>query len=222
MSFYNLSYDQKAVELLPPDKRAPAMVQWVQALLKQLQYNQSSIFTDFKVDADYPVYVAGSYNKFDRVIYGQSVYESLTDANTAVPTDANYWRLYQIFFTGTDTRIKYNGQKLVLEYAINDRFMTTFRQPPLVSDIYFSTNIPVPSVFVIGGIEENSSVTYNNNSSEYLIDGYSFSAFYNFTLYIPTAIYNAVSADVNAREPIFRNYINNLLPAGVTYTIQLY
>ena len=223
MGIFNISFNQKAIELLPPDKRQPVMIAWVKSMLAQLQYNQYSLMVDYKTGADYPTWSNISpYNKFDRVIYGQSVYESLSDNNNAEPTDAAYWRLYQLFFTGVDTRVKYNGERLVLEYGLNDRFQSTFRQPPAQSDIYITVNEPSARVFQIGATEKNSSLVYSNKSSEYVVNSYTFATFYNAVVNIPTATFEAISDDVDAREKIVRGFIDKILPAGIIYQVQTY
>lgn len=222
MSIYDISYTNRVVELLPPDKRYSKTVAWFKAIVNQFQYLHTDIFVDFRTGSDYPTYSPGSYNKFDRVIYGQSVYESLYDANTAVPTDTSKWRLYQLHFLGVEDRLKYNGQVLVLNYAINDRFGTNYRQPPLVSDIYFTINTPAVDVFVVGGDESNSSSLFSTSSSDFVIDSYTFAAFTNFVINVPVAVYNALSADVAARDKIIRGFVDEILHAGIKYTIQTY
>ena len=221
-TIYDISFNQKAVELIPPDKRYPKFVKWMQSLLKQLQNLSLSIFTDFKTGALYDFWVSSSYSLGDRVIYGQSVYESLTDGNTGTPTDASTWQLYQLYFKGVDERIMYTGQTLVFEYALNSRFLTNFRQPPLQSDIYISVNAPVASVFQIGYGERYSSSVLYNTSTEYIVDDYSFVTFKNMVIHVPVAVYDALSTDVAAREKIIRNFAQKYSVAGILFEIQTY
>jgi len=222
MSIYDITYSNRVVEMLPPDKRYSKTVAWFKAIVKQFQYLHTDVFVDFRTGSDYPVYSTGSYNKFDRVIYGQSVYESLVNSNTAVPTDTSKWRVYELHFLGVEDRLKYNGQSLVLNYALNDRFGTNYRQPPLQSDIYFTTNTPVVDVFLIGGDEANSSLVYLDSSSEFIVNSYIFVSFNNFVIRIPVAVYTGLSTDALAREKIVRGFVDQILPAGITYTIQTY
>ena len=222
MSFFDITYADRIVELLPPDKRTPIEVSWWRAVVKQIDWVRQNIFTDYKTGSSYPDWGIGSYSIGDRVIYGQSVYESLISSNTAVPTDATKWRVYQLYFIGTDERIMYNGQNLVLNYALNKRFETNFRQPPLVSDIYFTINTPQPAAFIVGIIESNSSIVYTTTSSESVINSYTFNTFYNFVINVPIAVWTALSTDVNARNKIISNFVNQYLPAGINYQIQTY
>lgn len=221
-SFYDINFNNRVVELLPPDKRYQRLVAWLQAMIKPLQNLHSQLFVDYKVGADYPIWGIGSYSLGDRVIYGQSVYESLTDANTAYPTDQTKWKLYQLYFLGVDDRIKYNGVSLVLNYAINDRFNTNYRQPPLQSDIYFSVNEPVSTVFIVGGDEINSSAIYYSGSNEQIINAYDFNSFYNLVIHFPNSVYVQLSTDPIARENIVRDFVSKILHAGIKFTIQTY
>lgn len=223
MSIYNLNYIQKVVELLPPDKRGPKMVNWLIDLLGPMGVNYSDLFVDYKTGSDYDLYNSlTTYNTGDRVQYSQSIYESIIDNNTLNPTDLSGWRVYEEYFIGVDERITYNHLKIVLENALNKRFNTTFRQPNLVSDIYIETNVPAANVFVVGSVEQESSIVYRETSSEYIINGYSFAIFNNFTVYVPLAVYEAQSADINAREPIFRYFIDKYNSAGLNYNIITY
>lgn len=225
MSIFNVDFDQKAVELLPPDKRFKVHVGWVRSLLSQNQYNHTDIFVDYKTGSTYPLWNnLGSWNKGQRVIYGQSVYESLVDNNTDLPTNTNTWRVYQTFFIGTDERIMYNSQKLVLEYALNRKFGTTFRQPPLISDIFI--NLPVQAVnpFVVAENEEESSDVFTTFSSEFILDVYSFSvtASFDYTINVPQAVYDALSIDPLARDKIIRQFVDRYNTAGMFYNIITY
>lgn len=221
-SFYDITFANRIVELIPPDKRLQKFVLWLQAMVQQLQYLHKDVFVDFKVGSNYPIWGIGFYSKKDRVIYGQSVYESLVDSNSAVPTDTTKWRLYQLYFLGVDDRVKYNGQFLVLDYAINDRFNTNFRQPPLTSDIYFTVNEPLANVFIVGGDEANSSKIFFNGSYDNIINSYDFTSFNNLVINMPILIYNSLSSDSLAREKIVRGFVTPILPAGIKYKIQTY
>ena len=177
MGFYNPNIDNKVTELLPPDKRAPRMLSWLRSLATGIKWNQTRLFVDYINGSTYPLWVAASYSKGNRVIYGQSVYESLKNANTDNPLVTASWRVYLDYFVGSDERVFYNHQKLVLEYVLNKRFNSTFRQPPLVSDIYITNNVKPYGVFVAGYDEAETSVTYDDMSYEFIINNYTFGLF---------------------------------------------
>lgn len=118
--------------------------------------------------------------------------------------------------------MKYSGSKLVLEFALNKRFQTVFRQPPAVSDIYIEANPPAPKTFLIGESAIESSKVYSNTSSEFINNTYDYLASANATVYVPLTAFEAISADAGAREKIVRGYVDKYLPAGITYSIQTY
>jgi hypothetical protein len=224
MSIYNIDFNQIAIELAPPDKRRPKFIKWLQSLLSQNTWLHTKIFIDYKTGADYPSYdPLGSYSQGDRVIYSETVYESLVNSNTATPDDATAWRVYQNSFIGTNERITYNHIKLSLEYALNRRFQTDFNQPPLISEIYIETNSKGITPFISAGSDDNSSVVFFDYSSEVIINSNTLGVdFFNFTVFVPLSVYNATSANPAARENIFRNFIDRYNTIGLFYNIQTY
>ena len=225
MSFFNINFQQKAIELTPPDKRSHSFIGWASALFSQWQYNSDSLFTDYKEGAGYvaPYNVLVVYSQYDRVRYGQSIYESLIDGNTYNPTDLNYWRVYQEYFVGVDERIMYNSKTLVLEYALNTRFGSTFNQPPLQSDIYLTVNSIPTKPFQVGNVGFQSSVTYSDKSLEFVVNEYfAPTDTFNLNINVPIALFNSLANDDNTRTNIIRNFADKYVPAGILYTIITY
>jgi hypothetical protein len=212
-----------APKMLPPDKRYMHTVSWVNVLLSPLQYLRDIWFGSYRTGSSAPIWVNSTpYNKYDQVQYNKIVYESLIDNNSDVPTTVASWRVLQINFIGVSERVYYNGQKLTLEYAMNKWFGTTFRQPPTLSDIYIQRNSLPIGVFRVGADEDISSISYADKSSEFVINDYSFAVAFNFTIYCPVAVYNALDANATNREKIFRAFVDKYVPAGVTYNILTY
>ena len=223
MSIYDIDYSKQRAQLLPPDKRYTKTVAWVGILLAPLNYLRNLNFGSYRTGSDAPQWVnTDPYAKYDQVKYNKIVYESLIDGNTDVPTTVATWKVVQQNFIGLSERIYYNGQKLVLEWAMNKWFGTTFRQPPNIPDIFIENNSLDVGVFRVGGEEDISSVSYNNQSSEFVVDAYSFAVAFNFTINVPEAVYNALDPTLNNNEKIFRAFVDRYVPAGVTYTIQTY
>lgn len=161
MSIYDINYNDKVVELLPPDKRYSRTVGWLRAIISvPLQYMRDKFLGNYRLGNTYPVWVAGSYNTGALVQRNQIVYESISDSNTDMPPSAN-WVEYLPSFIGVDTRVLFNGQKLVLEYALNQYLFTTFRQPPLVSDVYIGL-LPVNIQGFVVGKTTGSTVAQND------------------------------------------------------------
>jgi len=222
MSIYDVDYNRQGVELLPPDKRFPKQIAWIYALLTPLQWLRDLIFTSYRTGSTAPAYAPGTYAKYQQVIFKQAVYVSLIDSNTASPIDTASWLKIQDNFLGAEQRVLYDGQKIVLEYALNQWFGTYFRQPPNVSDIYLTMHPKPPSVFVIGGDETNSSKVYSNKSSEYVVDSYAFTPYYNMTINVPIAVWTALDTVVANRDKFVRSFADQYVVAGIIYNIATY
>ncbi len=210
--------------MLPPDKRFTRTVAWVNVLLSPLQYLRDIWFGSYRTGSTAPTWVnTDPYPKYALVKYSNKViYESLVDNNTAVPTDTTKWRVAQQNFIGLSERIQYNGQKIVLEYAMNKWFGTVFRQPPNTSDIYITNNsIPVAS-FRVGITEEKSSKVGLNSSTEYVGTSSVYTVPSNFIIHCPVATFNALASTDDQRTKIFRAFVDQYLPSGITYTITTY
>ena len=224
MSIYTVDTGSLGAELLPPDKRQPRMLAFVRAILSALQYVINLFLQSFRTGNPSPIWSSlSTYSKGQRVQYNRSVYESLIDANVATPTNTTSWRKIQANFLGVEERQAYNGQKVVLEYALNRYFSTTFVQPGAgTSDIYLSTNTPPVYPFISAGVSGASSTTYPTYSTEMVLNTYSFTGNYRFTIHVPTAVYTALSTVSGARETIVRSFVDNYVPAGITYNITTY
>jgi len=223
MSIYDVDYSKAGKQLMPPDKRMPRLISFFYAFLIPLQWLRDLWFGSFRTGATAQEWLnTTTYAKYDLVVYNIYVYMSLKDGNTNIPTDTSSWIVIQTNFIGMSERILYNCQVLVLTYALNKRFKTIFRQPPNVSDIYIGV-FPKPlSVFVVGGVESNSSKVFTTGSSEYVIDSYTFAGYANMTIYVPLAIYNALDPVDANRQIIIRSFADKYMAAGIIYTITTY
>lgn len=225
MGIYDVNYSKLGQQMLPPDKRAARQRAWIAAALYPIQWLRDLWLGSYRSGGTgYPPYInSTTYGKGERVVYRYSVYESNVSGNLGNdPLNTTYWTKVQDNFIGVNERIRYTGHVLVLEYALNRYFGTVFRQPPNVSDIFIQDNVKPQSVFVIGGDEDSSSVIYGDHSSEVIIDSYSFDAFNNMTIMVPTAVYNALDTDPLNREKIIRNFADQLIVAGITYDVSIY
>lgn len=234
MSIYDISYDQKAVELLPPDKRTAKQVSWVKAMFGQLKYLRDAIFTYYKggitsynsyyVNKWEPLANGGlGYFQNEPVKYGEAVYVSLDDGNLSVPPSIE-WALVQNNFIGVDERIMFNANKLVFEYALNKRFDGQFYQPPNVSQIYIVKNSLPNFPFIVGGDENSSSSVFQTYGGEVIIDSYSLANFNNFTIMVKDSVYYAIdpSGDPAIIDKIIRNFADRYNTISLNYDIQTY
>lgn len=207
---------------MPPDKRTASIIQAVRAFLKSCQWARDLVLGSYKTGAIADKYAPGTYGKYDQVIYKQRVYESLNANNTSNPDDLTQWRLIQQNFIGVDERILYNGNILVLTWALNKWFSTTYRQPPALSDIYILTNEVSIPVFRVGIIEDESSSVGLDSSSEFVWDDYDFINVNEFTIFVPLAVYNALDANPANRDAIIRNFADRYVAFSLRYNIQTY
>lgn len=224
MSIYDINYTGVGNQLLPPDKRGVPMRSWLATLLRPLQYLRDLWLGDYRTGSTTaPFLISTTYAKGDRVLFKASVYESLVAGNIGnEPPNDLYWVRVQENFIGVYERVQYNGTVLMLTYALNKYFGTTFRQPNNVSDIYIEA-VPKPAdVFVVGWTEDESSVVYANSSTEVIIDSYSFSDYSNMIIWVPLAVYNALDTVAANREKIVRNFADKYVVAGITYKVQTY
>lgn len=223
-TIYDLNTDQQVIELLPPDKRYSVTVAFLQAVLKSsVQFLRDVTIGDYRTGSTAPAYTSGTYAKGQKVIYNKAEYISNKDANTDLPSVTTSWDLLNANFIGVNERQLYNGQKIILEYALNKWFSTTFRQPGGgLSDIYLTNNPKGIPVFIIGGVENNSSDIFTGHSTEYFIDNYSFVSVVNLNINVPVAVYNALDSNSANRSNIIRSFADKYVYAGITYQIVTY
>ena len=215
MAIYDLSINPVAIEQLPPDKRYPNNVSFLTALLAPLQWAHDLLFNSYYKGSTAPNYATGVYNYLDQVIYNKQVYLSLIPANTDVPTTSN-WELIQNNFIGVQERLLYNGQRLVLEYALNKEFGTTFAQPPGRSAIYITNVAPTISGFLVGITEPNCSSVGLDTASDWIGPTLPFVYLNNFQINIPAAALALTNVQA------ITNFVNQYIPASLTFIIQSY
>lgn len=219
-TIYDIDFGQQSVDQLPPDKRDPQPLALMQALLKAAQWSRDLVLGAFKTGSSAPVYSPGAYNLYDQVKYGKSIYECITDGTTNDPTNTTDWRLIQPNFIGVDERIKYNGQKIVLEWALNTEFDGVFRQPAtgLNSDIYIGNIAATLAGFRIGEDETGTDVSSigQTTSSDSIGGTYPFVQINNFQINFPAALYALTN------ESAVRNFVDKYIPISLNYTIVTY
>lgn len=217
-NFFDVDFDQQVQDILSPDKRLPKNVAILQALMKSIQWCRDLVLGSYKSGSTVPVYSAGTYNIYDQVIFNKAVYSSLISNNTNDPTVSSSWALIQKDFIGVDERIKFNGEKIVLEYALNKRFGGVFRPPITLSnsDIYIENLPAVVYGFRIGQTEDFSSSVGQTTSSDYVGSPYPFIRINNFQINFLNSLY------IQTNEKEIRNFVNKYIAAGLNYTIVSY
>lgn len=222
MSIYNVILSQLASDLLPPKKRDEALIAKVSGLLSAW-YRRSKSLKEFKEGSqpsEYPAYSAGTYNQYDTVTYEKATYECQIDGTTTEPTDKTSWLQLNKSFIGTNDSQLFNAGKLVLEYALNTYFGTTFNQPPTLSDIYINNTVSVVGTFRVGGTFAASSTVGQTVSPQFVPLTYSSGVVVPmFAINIPSAFYASLGPDA---EQIVRNYADKYVATSIPYEIITY
>ena len=224
MSFYDFDIATNIVQLLSPDKRRSNNVAIAKSLIAApLQWAHDLLFNTYYLGASCPNYSAGTYNYQDEVIYNKKVYSSLINGNTDLATTSN-WLLVSDNFLGVKERVLYSSNKLVLEYALNKEYSTTFRQPndpvtPSPSDIYITNLAAILTGFRVGQTEAGSSSIGATTASASIGGSSPFVYVNNFQINIPTSLATSLGANY---QSIIKNFVSQYIAAGLRYTIVTY
>lgn len=215
---YDINYNQQIIEILPPNKRYITTITWLTVLMKSgLQYLRDATLGDYRNGSTAPTWVAGTYARSSQVVYKKGVYVSLIDNNSDTPGLTDNWYLQQTFFIGLNERLSYNGNNLVLTYALNKWFGTTFRQPGTgTSDIYITTNAIDANTFIVGFVSDESSTIGYTNSEQAITYNSSFGIQYNANVYVPATLIASLG---DAAIALLTSFINMYIYAGVIYQI---
>lgn len=208
---------------IPSGKKGPLSIGFIYALVEVVAYGYYLFKLWINGSTD-PVYAAGTYNLRDRVEYRRGIYESLIDNNTSTPDDVTKWRLLQLVHASAISRAKWTGHKMILEYALNKIFKTTWNGAPVTpyGDIYIENNAAVIGSFIIGASEVESSSINLTDSSEYIFETETGADYINFTIYFPIAVFNDLGNDDPARESAVREVADRYVIAGLTYLVVTY
>ena len=227
-SIYDYDIDNAVVEVMPSDYRIQPNIGIIRALMSGIKWAQNMLFGSYYSGVVAPAYVAGTYSYTQQVKYKKKIYMSLIDGNTDIPT-ASTWLLVQDDFLGMKERIMYNGSRLVLEYALNRRFETVFRQPATPSgagdahsDIYFTDVAAVPDGFVIGATEPNCSSVGQTTSSSFIGGQYPFYYAIHFQIHVPAATMAAIGSTLQEQTTTITNFVHQYLPTSLNFTILAY
>lgn len=219
MGLFDINISQLVKDLLPSKHRTESKLKQNEGLLSGFG-RSAKILKEYKEGSTATAYSAGTYAKYDQVIYNQAVYESLVDSNTDAPDIVTSWvKIIDVFLPSNETQY-YDANKISLEYALNKYFGTTFNNPPTTSDIFITNNVnPTPS-FVCGLIESQSSAVGLDSSEQYVPLTYSSAALLpSFSINVPTAFYASLGADA---EQIIRNFADKYVATSLTYNITQY
>ena len=220
---YSVDYIQKEIETLSPDKRDASIIAFNKPAILDIQNLHNNLFFTYKQFQALPQWAAEEYLRNDKVIYKKAVYQALQGLIGYEPTFSDKWILISPNFLGADFRLQIRGEKLVLEYALNTWFGTTFKQPPLVSNIYIQNNASATqSPFRVGTTEPQCSLVRTTEGVDFIGLNYTFTDVYNLTIFVPTAVFTALGTSVLERENIVRDFADRYIPVGVKYKVTPY
>jgi hypothetical protein len=124
-------------------------------------------------------------------------------------------------FIGTRERAKYNSQKMLFEYGLNKYFQVTGP-----TYIYIQNNFAeADHVFIMGlsGPTSSRLVLNSQNAESYmgLVASYSTDV-YDYTIYVPLAVFNALGTSDANREAAIRSFADIYNLAGMSYNVISY
>jgi hypothetical protein len=224
---YDADFKSSSIDILPTHKRTD-ILDLTDSLIEPL--NDVNIlfkwFREGNTAGQFDVAVSYSFGQVVR--YSRRIYlrnEATTGyAAGVIPTNDKYWKKVADLFIGIDERIKYRTSKISLEYALNRHFETTFRNPPLVPDIYINTLNTSNSNLGIGALDLfTSTISEFDSSSLYFVGVGDFVVGEkDYTIFIPTAVYNALGATNTERDLIVSGVVTRYGLAGYTFNITTY
>jgi hypothetical protein len=225
MTNYDFDNQQVGEQLDVPALRKPRNLAWSRVFTAPIQYLWEK-FMDWKDGYEYPAFNGlAVYQRGDRITYTDNVtYERIyQDPNFPVsgqPPDGfpQYWQVVNDNFIGAVERRKYNGQIIMLEYALN----RWFRNPLPANQIYIVNNV-TNSNFWVGNTGAYSSTVPNLSqySTSYVANANTVNQ-YDFTVMVPSALYTSLGPDANTREKRVRKFVDKYKISGISYDIQTY
>jgi hypothetical protein len=208
MSIYDVDYSIIFKQILPVDKRVEPNLSWGTSLVKPLQWNHDNFFSEYLDGSSALEYDAGtSYALFQEVRYNNRIYQCIKESTGNAPTNTAYWIEVNKDFRGARQRIKYNGQKLVLEYILNKWFGTTFISKPIDesvnSEFYIRNTNENSNNFFVGETSPNTSyVASYSGIQEYFVPEESGISTTNFKVYYPVTVIPLEESDPKYKQMV--------------------
>lgn len=243
-AIYSDDEGQVSKDLLPPFRRLPKWLSWLLSLLTPQQWLNDLAFTSYYGGSAAASWVTSTtYNYGDRVKYiDYSVYESVNTSafvSTVGPpadlynpvTGTGNWIRVLDTFVGVGERVRYTGQKLMVEYILNYYFQVgTIAIPWMgashVNQIYIDNGDRVTAFWLSnGGAGSLTSFMANNSLFQQYFLGNTNVIGGNFTIFVPAAVDAAITANQVAgvtAEDVIRAIADKYIQAGKKYDYQTY
>jgi len=228
MSKYSADFKITSVELLPIHKRTVNIKNIMYSFAKPL--NQlSTIFQYLRqgtAAGDYnalTVYSQGNLVNYQRRVYFRNEV-TLGYAAGITPNNTAYFVTVLDFTIGMDERIRFTPQKIVLEYALNAIFGTTFNQPPVLSSIYIVNQNTNDDSFSVAQLDAfSSNVAQTDASSDWFVTQFdSVGIDSDFIVYVPVAVWTALASTSMERNNIILSVVNKYKLFGYIAEVQTY
>jgi hypothetical protein len=189
---FDCDFDLQAYRLSPVNKRQDVWLNYLYCIAEPIQSAHENFFTSYlEGDASAVWDIGTNYSRYDRVNYQNRIYQCVSDIIAELPTNTTYWVQVVGDFRGMNERIKYNSQKLMLEWILNRWFATNFEQPGGgTSDFYIvdnTRNVPVftvPKETYRSNIYVSSSVFEQSfKTKKFVKETPNYASVQNFTVY---------------------------------------
>lgn len=227
-SIYDYNTSNVALNLSPFRYRKTRWQAFFRSLLWPLQWLRDNWFNEYKTGSVAPLFsTLIAYPKGYRVTdpSNNAVYESneAQGPGAAAPVEnLGTWSLVSPDYRGVDERLKYNSQKLMLEYILNKFFRCNFTQPPQATlpDIYIENNLLNNFAFVAQDDSELASDVFGLDqfTQQWVIDDYDFVS-YAFTIWVKLSVFNDNLPDAEAK---IRAVADRYVIAGIKYNVLTY
>jgi len=222
MSIYDITYTTQVKRITPPDKRKIKMLAWLNALTNPVQWCRDLLFDAYAKGSSAALWQDIAYSKGDRVVYNTAVYENIsavTISSGILPTDTIHWFKILDTFVGINERVRYNAQKILFEYALNKYFRVT-----VTPFIYIQNNAIKSKNFILYTTEPNASVlvTTPSAASTFLYPTFTLTPQFNFTIYVPTALWTTLGSSDTIRDAVVRAQADKYNVYGMIYNILPY
>lgn len=231
MGLFNFNKEQIVSNLTPINKRVSGFLRFLYGLfegVKDIFFLSESSYTGQSgvVDIHNTVSTYSLGNIVQDIASG-NIYESLIAFNTDTLDNTASWRKISSSIIGMQESVRYDASNIMLIYALNKRYQTTFLPDPNVftSDINITGIVDGLPMFQVGGVETNSSYinAANPNSSDgYICSANTASYQIGFTVNVPSAWWSTYFTTLTDCELSIRNYLKPLVPIGIYYEVTDY
>jgi hypothetical protein len=228
MSIYDVDYEQTSREIFPTHKRKTKLLALANSITKPLV--ELNLFWKFFRDGGsftaydaLTTYTFGQYVSYQRRVY---IRNEVIDGYAAgvYPLNKKYWTNILKSSISANERAKFGPSKIVYEYALNKIFETTFRQPPLLSDIYITNLNVTDNAFYVGQLDTATAfVSQTDQSALFFVtqnDPVPNEA--DYAIHIPVSVWTALAATNVERDAIVSSVANKYRLVGYNFQIITY